>query len=767
MFRKIVSNLAFSPALVGQLGFYARRLKREETTRRLGLLFTAFALIVQSLTVFTPPESANAASGSDMIRGGVNSKAGILAAYDNPRSDFKEIMDYNGITRANLASMSSGNLNSRSNGTDGNAWKSWSRNHLWSASQGEVKYVVPLDGNKGSSTVYSRPLWRWDSTSYTKQNGSTYPVFWGDSSRGKFAIMKDCGNLVVANTPKPNVGGQFIAATCDTIRGKATDGRDKNARVKVFLYFGGPPGKGTKSEPIMTTTDGTFSVKVPETYRKAASATRVWGVMVPLPGWHDSTVQFSKTATIPGGCVKAKPVAACSDLTFTRISRTDFKLAASASVDNGAKLSSYTFSVRNADGTVVAEETVATSRQQAISKQLSITAPGSYTARVVVATSEGNKTGETCETTFKVQAPATPAVEISKKVDGVESKQVDVNQPFDYQVTVTNTGEVDLKKVALSDPAPQGVTLQSATVGTIKNNAWSYTIPALAKGQKLTFAIKGVVKTYVAGSLKNTACVNAVEVSPGAPTAPDDCDDATITVPPPEPSLQVCELASKKVITIKQSQYDKNKHSKNLDDCKDACANNNPECIAVTESKTGKNLTSDVDAETTVARASDRIEYTLYIENVGKLPVTRPVTEELADVLEYSKLTQTGGGTYDDTTKVLSWTSVTLQPGEKTSRSFVVQVLGTIPDTAKGQSDPSSYDCVMTNAFGNTVDIAVDCQAPKVVEATVNDLPKTGPGANLLFAGIVGSVVTFFWARSRQLGREVRLIRKDFNMGTI
>ena len=73
----------------------------------------------------------------------------------------------------------------------------------------------------------------------------------------------------------------------------------------------------------------------------------------------------------------------------------------------------------------------------------------------------------------------------------------------------------------------------------------------------------------------------------------------------------------------------------------------------------------------------------------------------------------------------------------------------------------------MTNAFGNTVNIPVACETPKLVEGVTQELPKTGPGENLLFAGMVGTVVTFFWARSRQLGREVKLIRKDFNMGTI
>ena len=52
MFRKLVSNIAFSPALVSQLGFYAKRLRKEETTRRIGLIFTVLALVVQSFEVF-------------------------------------------------------------------------------------------------------------------------------------------------------------------------------------------------------------------------------------------------------------------------------------------------------------------------------------------------------------------------------------------------------------------------------------------------------------------------------------------------------------------------------------------------------------------------------------------------------------------------------------------------------------------------------------------------------------------------------------------
>jgi LPXTG-motif cell wall-anchored protein len=49
----------------------------------------------------------------------------------------------------------------------------------------------------------------------------------------------------------------------------------------------------------------------------------------------------------------------------------------------------------------------------------------------------------------------------------------------------------------------------------------------------------------------------------------------------------------------------------------------------------------------------------------------------------------------------------------------------------------------------------------------VSELPQTGASENMIFAGIVASVVTFFYFRSRQLNKEVRLIRKDAIAGTL
>jgi len=127
-----------------------------------------------------------------------------------------------------------------------------------------------------------------------------------------------------------------------------------------------------------------------------------------------------------------------------------------------------------------------------------------------------------------------------------------------------------------------------------------------------------------------------------------------------------------------------------------------------------------------------------------------------------------GGGSFDQSTKTLSWAPFSLKPGEKQSRTLAIQLLSAIPATNTGTSNEASFDCVMTNTFGNSIDVRVTCPGEKVVvEQVVSELPQTGPGENMMFATILLAVVVYFYARSRQMGKEIRLIRHDLNTGAI
>lgn len=571
MFRKLVANLPFSPALVGQLGFYAKRLKAEETTRRMGLIFTALALIVQSFAVFSPPESANAAHPSDIIYGGVKSVSDILSVYDasaRGNGDFKKIMDYAGVTRAELAATKSDTLNSWEFGhsSNTNVWLTWGRMSYMSASMGEVKH------NIGGSTLYSKPLWRYDTGTWSSKNGSNYPVFRGFSEKlGHFAIQKNCGNLISTKLPVPAA-----------------------------------PLPEAKTISVCRPGSGIISVKENEK--------------------QSTDLPSSSDACKP----RPAPFADCSSLSAKLINRTTVNLTATTVVRNGATVSNYGFTVRenNPSGKIVAEKTIPSSVTSLNSGNIDLKKPGNYHAAVVVKTSTGDKISEQCATTIKVEA---------------------------------------LAKCVLNP-----------TLNETDNNC---------------------------------------QPCPG---------DSTLWYKDADCSAQVIS------------------------------------------SKTARNLTQNVDdASSQTAKPSDRIQFTLAMKNEGTAPATVPFAENMRDVLEYATIQDNGGALLDGDSKIMSWGSITLNPGESTTRSFVIKVLDTIPATPRGISEPASYDCRMTNTFGNTVAIDVACEGPKVLEASIDQLPSTGTGENMVFGGILGSVVVYFYARSRQMSKEVRLIRKEFNMGTI
>lgn len=185
--------------------------------------------------------------------------------------------------------------------------------------------------------------------------------------------------------------------------------------------------------------------------------------------------------------------------------------------------------------------------------------------------------------------------------------------------------------------------------------------------------------------------------------------------------------------------------------------------------KSAVNVTQGgADATKITAKPGDIIEYTLKLENKG-LATTNgiPVSDRVNDIMEYASMRDTGGGNYVDGT--MKYADVTLKPNTSVERKFSVQVSNPVPLTPQGQHVKSSYDCKMSNNYGDsTIDINVECPVTKtIIEEPITTLPATGPRENMIFAGVVLAVVSFFYARSRQLGKEVRLVRKEFSASAV
>jgi hypothetical protein len=418
--------------------------------------------------------------------------------------------------------------------------------------------------------------------------------------------------------------------------------------------------------------------------------------------------------------------ATCTSFNAIKASTNKFTLRATASTTN-AKVTKFVFDVTKPNGQTVSN-TITTEEKTAL-LDFDATAPGTYTGKATVHTTVGQDSGPQCKGTFMVEGPATPTAVCTS-----------------VGVTVTNRTQAYFTGASA---VSGGATVRSYTF-VVKNGAGLEVSRTVIPSTSLSAATSAVdlptgnytvqltVQTSL-GDRTDAACIKPFTIVP-----PNVCPYNS-TLPPNSPDCQPCP--DNPDIWIKDEK----------------CA------AVIISTKTATNMTQGmVEASKVTARSGDRLSYTITIENKGLVSQSVTMQEDLGDVLEYSKLVDQGGGTLNDQTKLLTWPAVNLAAGQKQSRTIAVQMMSDIPSTNTGTAIPSSYDCKIANTFGNTVTVNVDCPTQKVVvEQITSELPHTGPRENMIFAALLLSVVVYFYARSKQLGREVRLIRLNLNTGTI
>jgi hypothetical protein len=181
--------------------------------------------------------------------------------------------------------------------------------------------------------------------------------------------------------------------------------------------------------------------------------------------------------------------------------------------------------------------------------------------------------------------------------------------------------------------------------------------------------------------------------------------------------------------------------------------------------KTAVNHTQQLDdADKTTAEASDEITYTLYTTNISKTIIDDfIVTENMNDVLDYADITNFYGGEISDD-NTLSWPAVTLLPGQTAENRVSIKVKSPVPQTPASLSDPGHFDLVMTNVYGNAINIEVKPGIGKTAETIVTTLPATGPGETVVATFALTAVVSYFFARSRLIAKELDIVRSDYTV---
>ena len=270
---------------------------------------------------------------------------------------------------------------------------------------------------------------------------------------------------------------------------------------------------------------------------------------------------------------KPKPAYTCDLLSAEKISPSEVRFTTKATAKNGASIVDYSYNF--GDGTT---------KKGGATITHAYAQPGTYTATVAVNVTVDGKaktaTSEKCKVVVKVEKENCPipgkehlpkdspeckedkpAVDIDKKVNGLEHAKVPVGTEFTYQITVYNRGDIALKDVVVTDTAPSQVSLVKASEGEISGNTWTHTVAELPVGGSKSYTITAKYLKYVSGTHKNTVCVE----TPTVPGSPDDCDDATTET---TEKITVCDTRDNSTREIERSEFDASYMTTDFDKCK-------------------------------------------------------------------------------------------------------------------------------------------------------------------------------------------------------
>lgn len=186
--------------------------------------------------------------------------------------------------------------------------------------------------------------------------------------------------------------------------------------------------------------------------------------------------------------------------------------------------------------------------------------------------------------------------------------------------------------------------------------------------------------------------------------------------------------------------------------------------LCIEQHKKALNVTQKTpDANGSTVKPGDELTYTLSVTNKSSNTVVKNyvVEENIGDILEYADISNLHGGTIDANNTV-RWPATNIPAGKTIEKQVTVKVKAVIPSTPTPGTNPGSFDCKMTNVYGDTIEINVPCSPAKTAEIVNGSLPNTGPGETLAVAFVVTTIAGYFLARSRLMAKELDVVRTDY-----
>ena len=752
MFKKLVTNLPYSPGLLNQVSFYTHRLKQEEFIRRLGLIFGILALLLNmNLAIFAPEASVLASPANDVVSGGIYGDtvkhmqdAAIEAMRNSPQT--RAIYQHYGITEADIRATTISEID-----TKNDDHRSVGRQSFGRGSENCTERDGASFCERSMHAAYNYRDKKVRALVGVRQNtdGSGDP--W-------FALIESCGNVVVRKSKDEDLRVKKLLAPGQSNTAKPGDIVDFRIKISAENENGAQDLTITDTLPehtqyidhspkdlfdtvkldgrsvILSTSRpqnglGPYETRVIEIAAQILESAPIGQVLcnqVTASSSGDTTSSNSEPCVTVD---QPTPEPACTYLKMIGARGINKVRTFEAKVDaDQATIEEFRFDFGDGQS-----EIIRTSNHAA---EISHTYdPGSYTASVSIATSAGMIGGsDTCTTQLIVDEPvADPSVtcDYIKLIDGFG---VDRAREFEVAATPHNGASISDFIVTFGDG-------QQATLSSDSNRNTTEHIYANSG----TYQAQVIANTSVGEVTNSTSCILNVEVEP-------------------EPCIFNPDISATDASCIKPA--DACEYNTDLQDDDPACIEPAPSIVRL---KQAENLTQNItDAHNTTAQGGDSIRYTLVTENDGTATQEEYVIkEDLGDVLQYADIVDLDGGQLSDDGFVVQWPATDIAPGTVIQKIVTVKIKSPVPNTPVSASDPLAFDLKLENSYGNNVSIKLPASVSKQVEQAATSLPETGAGVNALVSALFIGLLTYFYFRNRLISKELRMIKKEFSGGVI
>jgi uncharacterized repeat protein (TIGR01451 family)/LPXTG-motif cell wall-anchored protein len=255
-------------------------------------------------------------------------------------------------------------------------------------------------------------------------------------------------------------------------------------------------------------------------------------------------VSTSRTCTTP------TPVYTCDALAVHKISDTEYKFDGLATAKDGATIVNYTFDFGDSTTQTVTNPTDVAH---------TYTKSGNYNVSMSVTFNvngvQKTVTSNSCKATVCVTIPVVPVY----TCDSLTVTKIDRTH-FSFATKYTVTGATFKSVTYVVTDASNKEVSRSASANYTQTTPGTYAVQAI-----VTVTVNGVDKTVTSEN-----CKKSLEVTP-----------------PPVVTITVCDLTTKKIVTINENDFDSSKYSKDLNDCKP------PVMISVCDLTTKKIVTID------------------------------------------------------------------------------------------------------------------------------------------------------------------------------